>query len=439
MPKFLPLLFLTFKSVAQEEWFWAIVAIMVTLLVFIAEQRTGNRISQSSFIYNISNDFANNERIGAVYQWLEKCRRDNHGIANYRDLTFSGLLGESGDEPEELPVSFICIDTYVNHFESVYIILNSVGIQNIDKLFQQRFLCFMFNPYIQKEELYACFGPDENDFKLLKIWLQSIFRRMHHNNRAMIRLLNTFTCGDFDFREDRMPRSRGVARITDYFKVRKYLLNYVEYICDPSCRYGYYEFNSRKHGRKVLRIIRSAPGDAEGILSLQAKAHSAMLQPEHFFPSTEEEIRTALADSDRYLCLQIVDGTEIVAFCQLTMDPPPEQDLCLDLKAHGLPHCSRRHGILETVFVDPDYRGFGMQQLLVEILCCWAHMRKVKTVYATVHPENRFSQENFLKNGFVLLNEAPLPKYGNVRNFYAKDTTKAPKNDKGEYTVYPYA
>ena len=30
------MLFLAFKSVAQEEWFWAIIAIMVTLLVFIA-------------------------------------------------------------------------------------------------------------------------------------------------------------------------------------------------------------------------------------------------------------------------------------------------------------------------------------------------------------------------------------------------------------------
>ena len=438
MPKFLPMIFLAFKSVAQEEWFWAIIAIMVTLLVFIAEQRTGNRISQSSFIYNISNDFANNDRIGVVYQWLEKCRRNNHGITNYRDLTFSGLLSESREEPEELPVSFIGIDTYVNHFESVYVILDSVGIQNIDKLFQQRFLCFMFNPYIQKEELYACFGPDENDFKLLKAWLLSISRHLKHSNRELVRFLNTFTCGNFEFLEERLPQSRGIARIMDYFRVRKYLLNYVEYICDPHCRYGFYEFASRSD-RKVLRIIRPTPDDGEDILALQSGVCAAMTQPQLFFPSTEEEIRTALADPDRYLCLQIVDGNKIVAFCQLTIDPPAEQDLRLDLQKHGISVPGGSHGVLETVFVDPEYQGYGMQQILVEILCQWAHIRKVKTVFATVHPDNTYSHNNFLEAGFGLLTPSPLPKYGNVRNYYALTTAKPPKKADSDYTVYPYA
>lgn len=437
MLKFLPMIFLAFKSVAQEEWFWAIVAIMVTLLVFIAEQRTGNRISQSSFIYNISNDFANNERIGAVYQWLEKCRRNNHGITNYRDLTFSGLLSESREETEELPVSFIGIDTYVNHFESVYVILDSVGIQNIDKLFQQRFLSFMFNPYIQKEELFACFGPDENDFSLLKVWLRSISRRMKHSNRALIRFLNTFTCGSFDFREERLPQSRGIGRITDYFRVRKYLMNYVEYICDPHCRYGFYEFSSHAD-RKVLRLIRPTPDDAEDILALQSRVCAAMAQPQLFFPSTEEEIRTALAAPDQYLCLQIVDGSRIVAFCQLTIEPPVEQDLRLDLQKQGIPCPGGSHGVLETVFVDPDYQGYGMQQILVETLCQWAHIRKVKTVYATVHPDNAYSHKNFLKAGFTLLTSTPLPKYGDVRNYYALDAAKQPPKTDSGYTVYPY-
>jgi GNAT superfamily N-acetyltransferase len=432
------MLFLAFKSVAQEEWFWAIIAIMVTLLVFIAEQRAGNRISQSSFIYNISNDFANNERIGTVYQWLEKCRRTNRGISNYRDLTFSAQLSESRAEGEELPVSFICIDTYVNHFESVYIILGSVGIHNIDQLFQQRFLCFMLNPYIQKEELYACFEPDENDFKLLKLWLRSISRRMKYSNREMIRFLNTFTCGNFEFREDRMPKSRGLNRITDYFKVRQYLLNYVSYICDPHCRYGFYEFTSRSD-RKVLRLIRSDPSDAEQILALQDKAHANMADPNMFFPSTEGEIRTALANPDQYLCLQVVDGDQIVAFCQLTIDPPKEQDLRLDLGQHGISCPGGTHGILETVFVDPDYRGFGMQQILVETLCQWARIRKVKTVYATVHPDNIYSHNNLTAAGFQLLTPTPLPKYGDVRNFYALSTAKPENHTDKYYTVYPYA
>ena len=80
-----------------------------------------------------------------------------------------------------------------------------------------------------------------------------------------------------------------------------------------------------------------------------------------------------------------------------------------------------------------------MQQILVETLCQWARIRKVKTVYATVHPDNIYSHNNLTAAGFQLLTPTPLPKYGDVRNFYALSTAKPENHTDKYYTVYPYA
>jgi hypothetical protein len=141
--------------------------------------RKENQISRANFIYNISNDFGNNERILRVYQWLEKRRRENYKVNNYRDLLMPTENCIYNPNDEDSPLDFIDIDTYINHFEAVYVILRSVKIKSIDELFQHRFLSFMFNPYMQKEELFSYFGPDTNDFTLLKVWLISIYKRNH--------------------------------------------------------------------------------------------------------------------------------------------------------------------------------------------------------------------------------------------------------------------
>ena len=423
-----------------EEWFWAMITIVITLGVFVVETHSQNKISRANFVYNISNDFGNNERILRVYQWLEKCRRENAGVENYRQLRVSTDTGIYDEDKKETSINFIDIDTYINHFEVVYVILSSVNIRNIDQLFQQRFLSFMFNPYIQKEELFACFLPDENDFLLQKKWLLSIYRRNRFTCEEFIDYLTTFTCGSYDFSRERLALTKTLWPVTYKKKVKQYLMNYVSCICDPACRYGFFEFRNKEQ-KKVLRIIPSQRNDMEDILALQQRVVSSMEEPHWFYPSSQSEIQTALDNPKDYSCVQICDGSKIVAFALAILNPNEHQDINADLKALGLPYADADQCILDTVFVDPAYRGFGLQDTLIRVLCAWAATVGKGNIAATVHPENRFSADNFQKNGFRKITSEPIVKYGGQRNVFAKALSKkdTQKAEDGSYTIFPYA
>lgn len=418
----------------QAEWFWTVAAVIVALLGLIVQMRQENEISRANFVYNISNDFGNNERILRVYQWLEKCRRDNDKKSCFRSLQITRTIEGCED-------NFLAIDTYVNHFEVVYVILRSVNIKNIDELFQQRFLSFMFNPYVQKEVLFLCFTSNENNFKLLKKWLTSIQTRNRFSCEAFLDYINFYTCGNYELTADTLANTRKHWPALCNIKVKNYLMNYVHYICNPLCLYGYYEFTKEKtEESRNLRIIRSSLNDRDAIIGLQNQIATSMEHPEWYSSATEDDIQTALKEPQNYACVQVCDDERLVAFAYIILNPSPEQDMNQDLKAHGLPYVEKDQCVLETVFVDPDYRGFGIQSTLIRILCSWAATLGKRQMIATVHPNNNYSADNFEKNGFSPATPKPISKYGSERNIFTKnlchkDTQKTPD---GTYTVYPY-
>lgn len=103
-------------------------------------------------------------------------------------------------------------------------------------------------------------------------------------------------------------------------------------------------------------------------------------------------------------------------------------------------HCSNAQCILDTVFVDPDYRGFGMQKVLINVLCSWSATLGKRHIAATVHPENRFSAKNFIESGFALITQSPIAKYDSQRNIFTKKLSgkDAKKSSDGKYSIYPY-
>jgi len=422
-------------SVICEEWFWAIMAVVSTLVIFILQQRTENKISRATFVYSISNDFAANDRILKVYQWLEKCRRENLNVTNVRDLKLTDSDTIYDKDDKELAIDFIDIDTYINHFEAVYIILETVRIDSIDELFQQRFFSFMLNPFIQKEELFECFSSDKNDFLLFRKWLCSIYTRKGNRNDEMVEYLNTYTCGSFEFLP--LPEGEERRRLRYDRRVRRYLQNYVYYICDPHCRYGYYAFTDKQRDRKVMRLIRSAREDVQEILALQQEVTQELSVKEWFCPSTEAELCTALADPKQYLCLQVVDKRRIVAFAYVILRPDASHDLCEDLRREGLLNRTTA-AVFETVFVHPAYRGYGIQDVLVDVLSEWSRECGAEALVATVHPDNTYSRKNFEQNGYKSLTDQPIEKYGSKRMYYAKTLSRRCRRDSKEYTVFPY-
>jgi GNAT superfamily N-acetyltransferase len=226
-----------------------------------------------------------------------------------------------------------------------------------------------------------------------------------------------------------------LKRIKNYFETRNFLLNYVYYICDPSCKYGYYAFKNGENERRVMRIIRPSPDDLADIMTLQDFVCQNLDNKDWYYSSTEEEIKTALNDKENYLCLQIVDHDRIIAFAYVIMNPDSKHSLSHDTKNHEF---EKGECVFETVFVHPDYRGFGIQKLLLEVLSDWAQKQGGKTLWATVHPDNIYSAKNFQENGFHIASVEPIEKYGSKRNYYKKVLGKNKRKKSDDYIIFPY-
>lgn len=429
----------------EQEWFVALIALVVTLLISFREQRTGNRISRSDFIYRINGDYSSNEQLLKVYNWVEKCCRENEHTQNYRLLENNTGASVFSSESE---IDFTDIDTYINLFESVYVIRKAVKMENLDKLFQQRFLTFMHNPYVQREVLFPGFVSNENIFSLYDKWLKMPYKRCRFNSFRFADYLSQYTCGSYEYVLDQ----EDYQKLNPIHKLRRrwsqihYIRNFVPNICNPDCKYGYYRLTrfNRVEGKTeslTVRIIRSNPTDLDDLLALQEQVVSAMGERAGYYVGLDREELGRMLSDHYCIPIQLDVNKHIVAFALLILHP--EEPYILSTYADGsLEMPSGIESILETVFVDPAYRGYGMQSLLIDILCRLAHFRKANTVWATVHPNNRFSYQNFEKNDFKQATKAPIDRYGSadgIRRLYCRDVSRLPMKDKntGKYCIYP--
>lgn len=445
MREFLNSAFSWFLEHIEEEWFVTIIALIVTMLISFFEQRKGHIISRSDFIYRINDDFASNKKILKVYNWIEKCCRENEHVPNYTQLVRNDDATVFSDDTE---VDFTDIDTYINLFESVYVIRKAVKMENLDKLFQQRFLTFMHNPYVQREVLFPGYTSNENIFNLYKKWLSMPYKRYRFSSFRFAEYLSSYTCGCYEYKLDyeSYKKLSLPGKIRRRFTQIRYIRNFILNLCNPDCMYGYYRlhrFNKDKNEKESLtvRIIRSNPTDLEAISALQKKVEESMGEHAYFYSGlSDSELGRMISD---YYCIpiQIDVNSRVVAFALLILRP--QEPYILSTYADGsLKTPSGVEGILETVFVDPEYRGYGMQSLLVDILNRLARFRKASTVWATVHPDNVYSSRNFKKNNYKLATKAPIDRYGGekgMRELYCCDVRRLRMKNKktGKYCIYP--
>lgn len=74
---------------------------------------------------------------------------------------------------------------------------------------------------------------------------------------------------------------------------------------------------------------------------------------------------------------------------------------------------------MDTAVVHPDYRGHGLQKRLMQC----AQMDLVESgeriLMCTVHPQNQFSLNNVLSQGYRICRTMPM--YGSIRHVLRKD------------------
>ena len=165
-----------------------------------------------------------------------------------------------------------------------------------------------------------------------------------------------------------------------------------------------------------IKILRVDASDIENILALQSNVIENIKIKEWFVPSTKAELELAFSNPKDFPALKVMHKDTIVAFSYIILTPDESNDILRDIEILKNENCC----VYETVFVSPQYRGNGLQGKLISMLTDIAKQNGKDFIVATVHPDNIYSSSNFIKNGYEKLNNAPISKYGSVRDYYVK-------------------
>ena len=90
------------------------------------------------------------------------------------------------------------------------------------------------------------------------------------------------------------------------------------------------------------------------------------------------------------------DG-DLIAYCVLVTNRPGERNLAVDFGV-----APEESITFDIVAVDPQWRGYGLQQRFIDWSMEVANASGAKYIHANVNPDNNHSGQNFLKRGFAV-------------------------------------
>ena len=165
----------------------------------------------------------------------------------------------------------------------------------------------------------------------------------------------------------------------------------------------------------ALEIRKGTMADIEGFITLLQDVQSAMEHKEWFYLDPPELIREMMAEGKMELWVAM-DGQRMAGALDVLHPGLEEYNYGYDLGFD-------REKLLQVVNMDsaavhPDYRGQGLQRRLLDTAEQELRERGVRYQLCTIHPENSFSLNNALKQGYEI--QKTCPKYGSVRHFLCK-------------------
>lgn len=165
---------------------------------------------------------------------------------------------------------------------------------------------------------------------------------------------------------------------------------------------------SRTSGEsKDFLLRRCTEEDAEAILALQDRVHDFLPNKDFMKKLTREELLESLTQ-DYGFCF--MEGDRLAAF---TMMVGP----CVSYRNAGTALDYTEEELKKTVsmdisFVDPDYRGFGLQKEFFSLREDAARSLGATQCLTTIAPDNAYSLNNALRSGYEEVTRAKL--YGGL-------------------------
>ncbi len=346
-----------------------IFSLAVTLIgtIFIAvELKNGQDVTCSEMRINLNNYFHDSDRLMKVYQVLEDCEME----------------GDYSYEKWE-SVSSVEVAQYCTFFENLYMLHRHhiANIEDLDDLFGYRFFLFMNNPYIQEHYLLPTSSSYVQLFELCQIWTRH--RKSESKDKTM--WTRSIPCSQYMISEDFMNRKL-------YLHDRGYSSNKKEL-----CRF---EAKGKEFSIKTLSFDQMSD-----VLSLQDVVMENMQDKTLLFPLSRAELMESL-QIDHVSGAYNQDG-DLIAYCVLVTNRPGERNLAVDFGV-----APEESITFDIVAVDPQWRGYGIQQRFIDWSMEVANTSGARYIHATVNPDNNHSGQNFIKRGFAV--KKTVTKYGGL-------------------------
>ena len=156
--------------------------------------------------------------------------------------------------------------------------------------------------------------------------------------------------------------------------------------------------------------------DTEMFLRFLEEVKQAMAQQDWFYLDPPEVVREMMAEGIMELWVAM-DGNRLAAAFDILHPGPAEFNYGYDLGLSEEELLQVVH--MDTSAVHADYRGQGLQGRMVHTAEKELSGQGRKILLCTVHPENRYSLNNMLKQGYQI--QKRVKKYGSERYILRKD------------------
>ncbi len=348
-----------------EEASVGIFSLAVTLLgtIFIAiELKNGQQVTCSDMLINLNNYFHDSDRLMKVYARLEENEIDRDNC------------NKIWADVESVEVAQYC-----TFFENLYLLYKNeiANIEDLDDLFGYRFFIFVHHPYIQENYLLPTSSSYVQIFKLYQAWIN--YRKKSGNS---------------DWKS-RLPYPQFMFSDT-YLKDQIYLHD-----CLQSDNL---ELRKTTVREKQFTIRELSFKNLSDILKLQDKCVKNLSDSSLFYPLTREELLESIHLDKVYgaFCEE-----ELVAVAVIVLNREGKRNIANEADCNPLQTFT-----FDVIMVSPKWRGYGLQNIMLEQCIDLAKTRHINHIVATVSPDNSYSLNNFTKQGFEIISTSK--KYGGL-------------------------
>lgn len=348
-----------------EEASVGIFSLAVTLLgtIFIAiELKNGQHVTCSDMLINLNNYFHDSDRLMKVYALLEENELDRKKCDD--------LWSE---------IKSVEIAQYCTFFENLYLLYKNeiADIEDLDDLFGYRFFIFVHNPYIQENYILPTSSSYVQIFKLYQAWINYRMKS-----------------GGADWKS-RIPLAKYMFS-TEYLKNKTYLHD-----CLLSSGSKPIDLKLKEKSFVLKSLTFCDLGD---ILTLQSECVKSLSDPELFYPLSRDEFLESLHLDE---VVGVIHEDRLVAVAVIVKNRISPRNLASEIG------CKPEESFtFDAVMVSPLWRGFGLQNVLLNHCLEMAKNGNITNIVATVSPDNHHSLNNFKKFGFGIVSTSK--KYGGL-------------------------